>query len=92
MPRLVVEQRDALAVDRDVDVFERACRRRRRDVDRGTTYSPSAGKMCIDDDAAARAVRRALDVIPRVLRRERRRVVASIDRRRRLAIADRRCG
>ena len=34
---------------------------------------PSAGKSCVGDDAAARAVRRAVDVVPRMLRRERRR-------------------
>ena len=35
-------------------------------------YRPSAGKRVRRDDAAARAVRRAFDVVPRMLRRERR--------------------
>ena len=86
-PRLVVEQRDPLAVDRDVDVLEaaRCCPEFNAT---SKTYSPSAGKTWLTTMPAARAVRRALDVIPRMLRRVAGVGVGRVVRRR-VAIADR---
>ena len=53
-----------------------------------TRTRASAGKTCSTTDAAARAVRRALDVIPRMLRHVAGAAVGRVDRRR-VAIADR---
>ena len=64
---LVLEQRDALAVDRDVDVFEARVRRRTSTIDFEDVLAVGREHV-VDDHAAARAVRRAVDVIPRVLR------------------------
>ena len=83
---LVLDQGDAFTVNRDIDVlvarvrsghqihFEHIFRVRRKDV--------------LDDRAAARAVRRALDVIPRMLRHISGAAVSGVHRRR-VAIADR---
>ena len=83
--RLVLEQRHALAVDRDVDVLEPRVRSR---VERHLEHVfRVSGKHVIDHEAAARPERRAVDVIPRMLRHVARRGVDGIDRRR-MTIAD----
>ncbi len=77
---LVLQQRHALAVDRDVDVLEaRVVAVGERDLERVLAVG---GKDVIDDHAAARAVRRALDVVPRMLRDVGLVGVGLVDRRR----------
>ena len=74
------EQRHALAVDRDVDVLEaRVVAVGERHLERVLAVG---GEHVIDDHAAARAVRRALDVVPRVLRHVGLVGVGLVDRRR----------
>ena len=64
--RLVQEQRDALAVDRHVDVLEpRVGAGVQRDLE---DVFRVGRKHVVHDDAPARAVRGAVDVIPRMLR------------------------
>ena len=83
---LVVEERDALAVDRDVDVLE--VRSDAAFDDHAELIHPVGGEDVLGDDAAARTERRAVHVIPRMLRRERRRLVRRL-RERGILVADR---
>ena len=84
--QLVLHQRDALAVDRNVDVLEAGVLARvERHLELVFTVG---GEHVVDDHAAARAERRALDAVPRVLRHVRRIRVGRVDRRRAL-VADR---
>ena len=77
---LVGEQRHALAVDRNVDVLEaRVVAVGERHFERVLAVGR---EHVIDDHAAARAVRRAFDVIPRVLRDVGLVGVGLVDRRR----------
>ena len=63
---LVIQQRDALAVDRDVHVLEPRVLTRLEDQLK--LVLRVGRKHMVDDNAAARAIRRAFDVIPGVLR------------------------
>ena len=84
---LVVEQRDALTVDRDVDVLE-ARSGSPRHVDAEGVLRVDREDV-ISDDAAARSERRTFDMIPGMLRSERRRIVYD-ERRGCLPVTDRR--
>ena len=65
-PALVLEQRDPLAIDGDVDVFKpRVGSRNQRKLEHILRVG---GKRVLDDDPAARAVRRAFKMIPGMLR------------------------
>ena len=93
-PGLVDEQRDARAVNGDVDVLE--SRIRSRDQVDFEDVLAIGRKHVVDHHAAAGAERRALDVVPWMLRDIPRAGVHRVDRRR-VAIADRhpadrRCG
>ncbi len=83
---LIREQRHTLTVDRNVDVFEA------RVVAVGEGHFEGVlavgREHVIDDHAAARAIRRALDVIPRMLRHVGLVRVGLVDRRR-VLVADR---
>ena len=94
---------DRLAVDRDVERRRRRGRRRRRRRRSQNSYSASSGKVCGDEQAAARAERQPLDVLVvrplagrRVgdLRRRRRAIAhglaADLHRRRDVALHERR--
>ena len=73
----VVDQADALSVDGYVDVFEP------RVVPRAESHLEHIfavrGKDVVDDHAASRSVRRAFDVVPRVLREINRVRVGMVD-------------
>ena len=84
--QLIRDQRDALAINRNVDVLE--ARVLARVEGHLELVFAVRGEDVVDDHAAARAERRARDAIPRVLRHVGRVGVGVIDRRRRL-VADR---
>ena len=84
--RLGLEQRDPLAVDRDVDVLEPRVRTRHQ-IDLEHVLAVGR-KDVLDDHAAARPERRAFDVVPGVLRDVARARVDRVDRRR-VTVADR---
>ena len=63
---VVVQQGHPLAVDRDVDVLDAGVRPRRERQPEDVLGV--GGEHVVDDDAAAGAVGRALDVVPRMLR------------------------
>ncbi len=83
---LVFDQGDTLAIDRDVDVFPSRVRARHQ-IDLEDVLRV-VGKDIIDDHPAARAIRRAVDVVPRMLRDVAGSRVRVIDRRR-VTIANR---